>query len=543
MVLAFALIGALGWVVAGQLFSLANKLPEYRENLQTKIKSVWTPFGKGLDRSSATVRELNDQLSGPPSRSNHGGSSQVMQVEVVESRWSAFTLLRDSLGPILKPAGTAGIVIIFVIFLLLKREDLRDRLIFLIGPGRLKTTTEALGDAAGRVSRYLLMQSIVNGSQGIAVGIGLFVIGLPNAILWGLLSALLKFIPYLGPWISALAPIALSLAVFDGWTRPLLTVAWIVVLELVSSNFVEPWLYGASIGVSPFALLLAAVFWTWLWGIAGLMLSTPLTVCLVVMGKYIPQLEFLSALLGDKPVLEPKARFYQRLLAMDLEEAGTVLDKYLKENQLVDACDTILIPALGLAEQDRHRGILDENREKFVLESIGEMVEGIGQRVQSAESDRVLNAARRPGWSSHFSVFCLPAADQADEIGARLFVELLKGEGIPAEFAAVEALAGEMMELVDLHKPDVVCISALPPAAVRQACYLCKRLRARFPDLQIMVGLWDAQGEPQKAKDRIASAGANHTVTTFAQGLAHLSQLEKAAGSVAPTPEEIAVAP
>jgi predicted PurR-regulated permease PerM len=200
-----------------------------------------------------------------------------------------------------------------VIFLLLKREDLRDRLIYLVGPGRLNTTTEALDDAAGRVSRYLLMQSIVNGSQGIAVGLGLFAIGLPNAILWGLLSALLKFIPYLGPWISALAPIALSLAVFDDWTRPLLTVGWIVILELVSSNSVEPWLYGASIGVSPFALLLAAVFWTWLWGIAGLMLSAPLTVCLVVMGKYIPQLQFLSALLGDKPVLEPKARFYQRL--------------------------------------------------------------------------------------------------------------------------------------------------------------------------------------------------------------------------------------
>ena len=168
-----------------------------------------------------------------------------------------------------------------------------------------------------------------------------------------------------------MAPIALSLAVFDGWTRPLLTVGWIVLLELVSSNFVEPWLYGASIGVSPFALLLAAVFWTWLWGIAGLMLSAPLTVCLVVMGKYIPQLEFLSTLLGDKPVLEPKARFYQRLLAMDQEEAGTVLDKYLKENQLVDACDTILIPALGLAEQDRHRGNLDENGEKFVWKVSG----------------------------------------------------------------------------------------------------------------------------------------------------------------------------
>jgi hypothetical protein len=224
---------------------------------------------------------------------------------------------------------------------------------------------------------------------------------------------------------------------------------------------------------------------------------------------------------------------------MDQEEAGTVLDKYLKENQLVDACDTILIPALGLAEQDRHRGNLDEKREKFVLESIGEMIEGIGQRVQSANTEKDLATGKAPSevGSSHFSVFCLPAADQADEIGARLFVELLNGAGIPAECAAVETLAGEMMELVDLHKPDVVCISALPPAAVRQASYLCKRLQARFPELQIMVGLWDALGEPQKAKDRIASAGGNQTVITFAQGLEDLGQLEKALGSMVPTPE------
>jgi predicted PurR-regulated permease PerM len=223
-VLAFALLGALGWVVAGQLLSLATKLPEYQQNLQAKITSVWKPLGRGLDRSSATVRELYEQLSSPPSRLNQAPSPGVMRVEIVESRWSALALLRESFGPILKPAGTAGIVIIFVILLLLKREDLRDRFIYLIGPGRLNATTEALDDAAGRVSRYLLLQSIVNGTQGTAVGIGLFAIGVPNAILWGLLSALLKFIPYLGPWVAALAPITLSLAVFDGWTRPLLTI-------------------------------------------------------------------------------------------------------------------------------------------------------------------------------------------------------------------------------------------------------------------------------------------------------------------------------
>lgn len=543
VVLAFALFGALGWVVAGQLFSLADKLPEYQQNLQAKITSVWKPLGKGWEKSSATVRELNEQLSNPPSETSRAGSSKtIMQVEIVESRWSALSLLRNAFGPILKPVGTAGIVIIFVIFILLNREDLRDRLIYLIGPGRLNATTEALDDAARRLSRYLLMQSIINGTQGFAVGIGLFAIGVPNAVLWGLLSALLRFIPYIGPWLAALAPITLSLAVFDGWTQPLLTIGLILVLELVSNNVVEPWLYGASIGVSPFALVVAAVFWTWLWGTAGLMLSAPLTVCLVVMGKYIPQLEFLSTLLGDKPVLEPKAHFYQRLLAMDQQEAGEVLDEYLKGKQLVEACDTILIPALGLAEQDRHRGVLDEKRERFVLDSMKEMIDELGQRTRLAGADAHLKISEDSSRVSHglssLAVFCLPAADEADEIGARLFVHLLKGAGIYAECASVAALAGEMMELVERHKSEVVCISALPPAAVRQACYLCKRLRARFPELQIMVGLWDAQGDRQKANERIESAGANKTVTTFAQGLEHLRRLEHSFSSVASTAED-----
>lgn len=353
VVLAFVLSGALAWVVAGQLYSLANTLPKYQQNLQAKINSVWKPLGKGLDKSSATVREIDKQLSNLPNEPTQAASPGVMKVEIVQSRWSALSLLRNAFGPILRPLGTAGIVIVFVIFMLLNREDLRDRLIYLIGPGQLHATTEALDDAASRVSRYLLIQSMINGAQGVAVGIGLFAIGVPNAVLWGLLTAILRFIPYIGPWVAALAPITLALAVFDGWTQPLMTVGLILVLELISNNVIEPWLYGASIGVSPFALLVAAVFWTWLWGTAGLMLSAPLTVCLVVMGKYIPQLEFLSALLGDKPVLEPKARFYQRLLATDQQEAGEVLDEYLKENPLVDACDTILIPALGLAEQDR----------------------------------------------------------------------------------------------------------------------------------------------------------------------------------------------
>src|SRR5690606_7062319 len=252
--------------------------------------------------------------------------------------------------------------IVFVIFMLIQREDLRDRMLRLIGPGRLIATTQAIDDAAHRVSRYLLIQWMVNATYGTAAAIGLYVIGLPNALLWGVLATLLRFIPYVGPWIGASMPIALSLAAFDDWTRPLVVAGMFIVLELLSNNLMEPWLYGMGTGVSPVAIIASAVFWTWLWGPIGLVLATPLTVCLVVVGLYVPRLEFLNILLSDQPGLPPQARVYQRLLAMDQEEVFQIADEYLKERSLLDLYEYVLLPALSMAEHDRHHGILDQAR-------------------------------------------------------------------------------------------------------------------------------------------------------------------------------------
>ena len=531
VLLAFTIIGSLGWIVAAQLSNLANQLPAYGENIQKKIRSLESPTGGALDRAVNTYRELTEKLTGsePSKPKDQSASSQVTKVEVIDPPLSAVQFLRNAIGPVLGPLGVAGIVVVLVIFMLLKREDLRDRVIRLMGPGQINITTQALDEAASRVSRYLLMQSIINGVHGVAVGTGLLILGVPNAALWGLLSATLRFVPYVGPLMAAVMPIGLSLAVFDGWSRPLLVIGLILVLETISNNFMEPWIYGTSTGVSSLALILAALFWTWLWGSVGLILSTPLTVCLVVMGKHVPQLEVFTILLGDQPVLDPKTRFYQRLLAMDQEEATELIEKSLKEESFVSVCDTILLPSLMLAEQDRHRGILEESRAKFILQSVREIIEEVHEaEVARKQADSGMELELRAGTAPAFAVLCLPGRDEADEIGAMLFAKVLRSEGIQTAFISVMALAGEMVEQIEQHRPDVVCISSLPPSALTHARYLSKRIRARFPDLPLLVGLWNAQGDLGRAIERLGIGDGGKVVSSFAQGLEDIRQLNQA---------------
>ncbi|HSE84006.1 MAG TPA: AI-2E family transporter [Thermodesulfobacteriota bacterium] len=517
--LSFAIIGVLVFTVSSQVLNLARNLPKYESNIEAKIHSLRGSGSIDLKETSETVKKLTEELS--KSEIGESASPNIPKVEIVEPPPSAVQVLRDFAGPLFKPLGVAAVVILFVIFMLLKREDLRDRVIRLIGTERLNVTTQAMDDAASRVSRYLLMQSIINGTQGLLVGTGLYFIGLPNAALWGVLSAVLRFIPYIGPWLGAGMPIILSLAVFDNWTYPLLTVLLFVVLELITNNILEPWLYGAHTGISSFALIIAAVFWTWLWGSIGLLLSTPLTVCLVVMGKYISQLEFISILLSDEPVLEPESRFYQRLLAMDSQEADNLIDDYLKERPLIEVCDTIIVPALGLAEQDRHLGRLDEDRRRYIVDHIKELIDDLFEEGKWGSTSEQPDSTK----SHDVSILCLPAYDEADEVTAMLFAELLQMKGLKAEFVSVKALKGEMMDLVKERRADLVCISALPPSTVRQARYLCKRLRSRFPDLPILVGLWNAQGDLKKVKERLKVAGTDKVVTTFAQGIEQVRQI------------------
>ena len=378
-VLSFALIGMIVWIIVTQTLGLAASLPGYKDNIQTKIRAMGQNHGLGFEKITGTIQELTKEVYKllPPKLDER----KLVPVEVVEPPDNILQILSAALIPLVKPLGKAAIVIIFVIFMLFKREDLKDRLFRLMGSGHLHMTMEALDDAGSRVSRYLLIQTFINGSMGIAVAAGLFLIGLPHALLWGFLCAVLRFIPYVGFLVAAGLPIALSIAVFNNWIPTVLVIALFVVLDLVTTNVIEPWLWGTRTGVSSFALIVAIVFWTSLWGPAGLLLSTPLTVCLVVIGKYVPQLQFLNILLGDEPGLVPQMRLYQRLVAANREEADEIVDCFLKENDLPALYDELLIPTLVLAERDLIEGGLSEERHTYLLESVREIAEECAERI------------------------------------------------------------------------------------------------------------------------------------------------------------------
>ena len=523
-VLGFAILGAATWTAVVQMTELAPKMPEYQDNLEAKLHSTNAFVIAALDKVTKSAQGFSHNLSQSEElEAPQGTPDQPYSVRVLSSPASPLQLIGGTFGALLQILGTTGIVIVLVIFFLIRREDLRDRFIRLVGRGQMTVTIQALEDAAMRVSRYLLMQLLINTVFGVLVAIGLYLIGVPNAVLWGILATTLRFIPYIGPWIAAAMPIGLSMAISQNWMAPVFTIGLFVVLELFTNNVLEPWLYGKNTGVSAVAVLLAAVFWTWLWGPVGLLLATPLTVCLLVIGKHVPQLSFLDTLLGNEPVFEPKTRIYQRLLAGDQEEAAELLDEYLESTPLVDVYDRVLIPALALAETHWHRGELAEDRHTFMLQSLKEIIEDLAQR--RPELQAPAGADEKAGEDSAsvaltdsppLCVLCLPARDEADEIAATMLTQLLEMGGCVVQAVSVTARVSEMIDLVEQRQPAVVCVSATPPAAVMHARYLCTRLRARLPKVKLVVGLWDTPGDLTKAKQRIGPGTNTHVVSTLA---------------------------
>jgi predicted PurR-regulated permease PerM len=603
--LALGLVVGMGYIVWNQVIDLTNNLPRYQRNIQAKVERL-RPSGEGLVgkwrkaaedinkavvATPATTRGATSQpavggqpppnpapvvvssrtpiaAAVPPSSQPAGTQNNPMWVISTAPPRTPIEMLQTTLGPLVPTLGTAGIVIVFTIFMLLAREDMRDRLIRLIGRGQLTVTTQALDDAATRISRYLLMQSIVNGTYGIAIALGLWLIGVPNPLLWGLLCAILRFIPYIGPWIGAAFPILLALAEFQGMRQVLLTVGLFLFIELLSNNVMEPWLYGSSTGLSAVAVLVAAAFWTWLWGPIGLLLSTPLTVVLVVLGKYVPSLSFLNVMLGDEPVLARHARVYQRLLAFDQEEAFEVVREEVAKTNLEDVYENVLVPALALAEQDRHKGDLDERRQRFIRRSMRDMIEELGEehrtqlvktaaaRTEEKARDVVAvvpsgadaTPAHKPGSSGDgrgqtasdeprppdrlvlpkdcvVNVVLLPAHDEADEIVNLMLQQLLELRGFCAFSVSVEKLASEMLGEIEAKRADLVVVSALPPAAVTHARYLCKRIHARYPEASMVVGLWTFRGNLEKARQRVTCADSMQVATTLRESQTYLDQM------------------
>ena len=381
VLMALTLLGGLGVMLGLQVVKLAENVPGYKVNIEQKVHSLKVGSSGGtFDKASSALRELGKEIGrsgkppGPRLAPGRGPETEAIRVQMEPAELSSLEMAKEVLGPVVGPAGIFGLVLVFLVFMLLEQEQLRDRMIRLFGGGDMSLTTQAMGEAAKRVSRYLLMQLLVNASYGLPIGVGLYFIGVPNALLWGALAIVLRFIPYVGPFIAMLFPVALAIAVDPGWGMLGWVLALFVVVELISNNVIEPWLYGASTGLSAVAIIVAAIFWTTLWGPAGLLLSTPLTVCLVVLGRYVPALHFLHVLLGNAPALSPPERLYQRLLAGDTLEALEIAEATAAESGREVFREQVALEALKHAELDRRQNRLSPERTELAAASLIEML-------------------------------------------------------------------------------------------------------------------------------------------------------------------------
>jgi predicted PurR-regulated permease PerM len=569
----FTALGATGWVVARQLVHVAELLPDYRENIQTKLDSLHTPIGGAAGRTISALEEMTEQLSShanatiappepdtalptvrrrrprqpaaPPTGlpDKNATAQQPTPVQVVEPPVSVTRYLQDMFSPILRPLAAGGIVLVFTVYMLMNREDLRNRLLLLAGMGRLSVMTRALRDAAERISTYLVWQFITNALFGLLFGIGLSLIGVPNATLWGALAAILRYIPYVGTGIAGLLPVIFAVAIFPRWREVLEIIGLYAALEVVTANFFEPWLYGSRTGISALALLASAIFWTLLWGWPGLVLATPLTVCLIVLGRHVPQLRFLHVLLGEDAELAPEAKFYERLLAMDQNEAHSLADRFLSERPLIDFYDEVLLPALGLVEQDRHRGSFDETRGSYLLLSVTELVAELSEyKVEAApatpedgtdetgipKNGTAAVTTPEPEATRKLSpVICIPAGDQADELTAMVLAQLLEQNHHSTLLLPTASVTPEILERLGDDPGTILCISALPPFVFTQTRTLCQRIREQLPENRILVGLWQSIQSPETMRERFGSARPDRVVTTLAAAMAQIERWQK----------------
>jgi predicted PurR-regulated permease PerM len=538
VVLVFSLVGGVAWTVTRQLSTLAYELPGYQENLKHKISDL-RDLGKSavIDRVLKTVKEVTDEMQKTPSSPSKPQARGELQTDLKEEPEKPVPVVVQTpsmfwqLPSVLESLATAGLVIVLVIFMLIRYADLRSRLLYLAGYHRLTMATKALDEAGHRISRYLLMQSIINGTFGAAAGIGFFLIGVPYAMLWGFLAAVLRFIPYAGPTIAAVLPSALSLAVFPGWGLPLLVIGLILVLELASNMIMEPLLYGQSAGVSEVALLVAVAFWTWLWGAVGLILATPMTVCIGVLGKYIPQLDFIGVLLGDEPAMKVPTNYYQRLVAHDQDEAAALVDAYLETNPIETLYDDVLIPALIAAKRDRELGTLTEEDVQFIIQAMRATVEDLSLRQPHLLTPATFTTTSSPTELSAMPpqprILGCPAYDAIDELALLMLQQLLDPERSRMVIMSAEMLTGEVVSVVEQQQIGLICVAALPPGALAPVRYLCKRLRARFPDCRIVVGRWGPAEAIDNPRMRFRELGADEVGTTLIETRNQISQLSQ----------------
>ena len=525
VVFAFSVLGGLGWLLASQATTLAADLPQYKHNLTGKIREV-RRVGKSdsLEKAQSAVKEVIGELQ----KDGSVAAKKPPQPVVVEKPPpGGLDSLRATLAPIADVLATVGFVVVLVIFMLIERQRLLERIIRLGGTARVTLTTKILSDAADRIGRYLQAQSLINTGFGVTIATGLFLIGVPYALLFGVLGAVLRFVPYVGVWVAAGSAALVSLAVSDGWREPLMVLTLFTLVELLIYLVVEPLLYSHSAGVSPLALLITLAFWTWLWGPIGLILGTPLTVCLVALGRHLPEMQFIVVLFGDEPVVSTDVAVYQRLLKGDEDGARAVLAQYVKEHPTADVYEEALLPVLARVRRDASRGALTAQESAFITGAIRRVVdESEGGGGPAAQDE----AAAAPV----LEALACPARDEVDAAALRMLAARVATEGVRLDVADAGVLAAEVLERVEAMRPGVVVVASVAANGLGHARYVLKRLRARFADLPLVATCWSAPDEADEARAALVDAGATDVATTLGEARDRIVQYRRVRAEPAP---------
>nr|WP_276592324.1 MULTISPECIES: AI-2E family transporter [unclassified Methylobacterium] len=550
VVIVFGALFGIGSLIASEASQLAADLPRYTQTMRTKIKDLrGATAGTGsLSRIVDMVQDLSATLQPPPAaeiKGEPGSRTHPLTVEITPARANVVDTLQTFAGPLVHPLATTGLILIFTIFILLQREDLRNRAIRLAGGSEdLRRTTAAIDDATGRLSRFFLAQLALNLAFGVVIGVGLWVIGVPSPTLFGVLAAILRFVPYIGAAISALLPLILAAAVDPGWSMVIATAALFLVVEPICGHVIEPLLYGHSTGLSPVAVILAATIWTFLWGPIGLVLATPLTVCLVVLGRHVERLWYLDVLLGDQPALSPPEIFYQRMLAGDPAEAIDQGWQFLKERALVTYYDEVALAGLLLAQEDMSRGTLDRERQKEVGGAIRSVVDRLetapvarrNRRASGRSPDTETAAALAaigpdrqvagivltredlaPHWRGETPVLCVSSRGPFDEAATLMLSQILGRHGLASQIMSMAAIrAGERPE-----NPEglaLICFSYLEPVSLSQIRFTVRQARAAVPGVRILVGFW-RERDPATLERLRRATSADFLVTSLNEAL------------------------
>lgn len=506
------IVGAVGYVVTSQLIELTTDLPDYRDNLVGKIRSLKGQSSDTVAKISDAVEELKKELAtSQPALETPGGQAvQPVPVKVVENGPDVMTLLASLTGVLFSPMGTAAVVFVLVIFLLLGAEDLRNRLIWLAGTRQISLTTTVLEDISSSIGRYLLFQFVVSVIHGVLMAIALMLIGVPNALLFGFVGGVLRYVPYIGPWLAAAMPVLLSIATSDGWTQPLIVAAALTAIESITNGVLEPWLYGNSTGTTSWGVVVTTVFWTWLWGPIGLILAVPMTTCLVVLGKYIPNLNVFTRMFGAGDALPVEGRFYQRLLSWDEAGAEGIVRRAMEQKSPAEVCDELLTPVLHTMKQDLQNGQIAEQQVSFAEQCVAQ-IDQFGEDLDDEPADRP-------------TLLVIAGQNRVDDIAARTLARLVKLKGHTAAAVGSATLASEAVAHAIRARPLVIAVIQAQPVSAAHSMYIIKAIHKQMPGTRLLAVCLTEADAHEGLCERLVSAGARKVLSRFSEALGDVAE-------------------